>query len=121
MSISVFFSSSSSSIASAEQHGVPTQDPRAPRPKGAGSLWIDPGLVLLETGVEEGVTLVSGRTALPPTGLEVAAVSGLQESMWVLEVPDLELEHADSTCSLWKRGWVEEGVGGGDIILLLYA
>lgn len=95
-----------------DRQGVPTQDPRAPRPEGAGSLRNDPDLVLLETGVEEGVTLVSGRTALPPTGLEVAAVSGLQESVRVLEVSDLELEHADSTYSLWKRG---------DIILLLYA
>lgn len=88
MSISVFLSSSSSSIVF-ERQGVPTQDPRGPRPEGAGSLRYDPGLVLLETGAEKGVALVSGRTALPPTGLEVAAVPGLQESVWVLEVPDL--------------------------------
>lgn len=110
MSITVFLpsSSSSSSIVSMvlERQGVPSQDPRAPRPKGAGSLRNDAGLVLLQTGVEEGVALVSGRAALPPTGLEVAAVSGLQEAVRVLEVPDLELEHTDSTYSL------EEEVGG---------
>lgn len=63
--------------------------------------------------MKEGVALVSGRTVLPPTGLEVTAVSGLQQSVRVLEVPDLELEHADSTNSLRKRG------GEGDITLLL--
>lgn len=60
-----------------------------------------------------GVTLVSGRTVLPAIGLEVAAVSGLQQSVRVLEVSDLELEHADSTNSLRKRGWE------GDITWLL--
>lgn len=63
--------------------------------------------------MKEGVTLVSGRTVLPPAGLEVAAVSGLQQPVRVLEVPDLELEHADSTNSLRTRG--QEG----DITLLL--
>lgn len=115
VSISLFLSSSSPSIVSsvAERQGVPTQDSRAARSEGADSCWNDPGLVLLQTGVKEGVTLVSGRAALPPTGLEVAAVSGLQQSVRVLEVPDLELEHADSTYSLRKKGWE------GDISMLL--
>lgn len=52
---------------------------------------------------------------LPPTGLEVAAVPGLQQSVRVLEVPDLELEHADSTNSLRMRG--PDGV---ITLLLLY-
>lgn len=50
--------------------------------------------------MEESVTLVPGRAALHSAGLEVAAVSVLQDSMWVLEVTDLKLEHPDCSHSL---------------------
>ena len=95
-------SSSSSSIVSSvvERLGVSTQDPCASRPESAGSSWDDPGLVLLEACLEESVTLVPGWAALPPAGLEVAAVSALQKSVRVLEVTDLELEHPNSPHSL---------------------
>lgn len=50
--------------------------------------------------MKESVTLVPGRAELPSTGLEVAAVSSLQESMWVLEVKDLKLKDPCRTHSL---------------------
>ena len=104
VSISPIFSSSSSSssvVSSvAERLGVSTQDPCAAWPEGAGSGWGDPGLVLLEAGQEESVTLVPGRAALSPAALEVAAVFGLQETVWVLEVADLKFEHPRSQNSL---------------------
>lgn len=59
--------------------------------------------------MEESVTLVPGRAALPSASLEVTAVSCLQKSMWVLEMADLELKHPDSTHSLGP----ERGEGGG--------
>lgn len=108
MSISPILSSScsSSSIVSSvtERLGVSTQDPSAAWPKGAGSSRDDPGLVLLQAGLEESVTWVPGRAALPAAGLEVAAVSGLQKSVQVLEVTDLKLEHPNSTHSLSPKG-----------------
>lgn len=102
VSISPILSSSTSSIVSsvAKRLGVSTQDPCAARPEGAGSSWDDPGLILLEAGLKESVTLVPGWASLPPTGLEVAAVSSLQKSVWVLEVTDLELKHPNSTYKL---------------------
>lgn len=102
MSISPILSSCSSSIVSsvAERLGISPQDPRAARPEGAGSRGGDPGLVLLEAGMENSVTLVPGRAALAPAGLEVAAVSRLQQSEGVLVVIDLKLEHPDCTHSL---------------------
>lgn len=103
MSISPILSSSSaSSIMSsvAERLGVSSQDPRVARSKGAGSGCHDAGLVLLEAGVEESVTLVPGRAVLAAAGLQVAAVAGLQETVWVLEVTDLKLEHPDSAHNL---------------------
>lgn len=84
----------------AERLGVPTQDPCAPRPEGAGSGRVDPGLVLFEASLEESVTLIPGRATLAPASLEVAAVSGLQNSVRVLEMTDLELEHPDSAHNL---------------------
>lgn len=112
MSISPILSCScSSSIVSSvpERLGVPPQDLSAARPEGAGPRWDDPGLVLLQAGLEESVTLVPGRAALSPAGLEVAAVSGLQKSERVLEVMDLKLEHPDCTHSLSpERGGEEE-------------
>lgn len=114
VSISPILSSSrsSSSIVSSvtERLGVSTQDPSAARPERAGSSWDDPGLVLLQAGLEESVTWVPGRAALPPAGLEIAAVSGLQKSVRVLEVTDLKLEHPNSTNSLSpERGEGREG------------
>lgn len=100
MPISPILSSSSPSSIVAERLGVSAQDPCAARPEGAGPSRGNPGLVLLETGLEESVTRVPGRAALPPAGLEVAAVSVQQKSLWVLEVADLELKHPYSTRSL---------------------
>lgn len=105
VTISAIFSSSPSVVASVAQRlGVSPQDPCASWPKGAGSSWDDPGLVLLETRLEESVTLVPGWAALPSVGLEVTAVSSLQKSMWVQETTDLELEHPYSTYSLSAEG-----------------
>lgn len=114
VTISPIFSSCSSSSPSivssmAQRLGVSTQDPCASWPKGAGSSWEDPGLVLLETSLEESVTLVPGWAALPPVGLEVTAVSGLQESVRVLEMTDLELEQPYSTHDLSPEGGGGEG------------
>lgn len=50
--------------------------------------------------MEKGVTLVPGRAALSPGGQQIAAVSSLQESVWVVEVTDLKLEHPSSTRGL---------------------
>ncbi len=115
VSISAILSSSSSSASSsivssvAERLGVSAQDPRAARPKGAGSSWDYSGLVLLKAGMKESVTLVPGWAALPPAGLEIAAVSSLQKSVRVLEVTDLELEHSNSARSLSPEKREESG------------
>lgn len=79
---------------------VSAQDPCAAWPEGTWPSGEDPGLVLLEAGLEESVTLVPGRAVLPPNGLEVTAVSSLQEPVWVLEVTDLKFEHPNRTHSL---------------------
>lgn len=102
MSISAILCSTSPSVVSsvAERLGVSSQDSRVARPKGARSGGDDAGLVLLEAGLEESVTLVPSRAALTAAGLEVAAVPGLQESVRVLEVTDLKLEHPDCTHNL---------------------
>lgn len=112
MSDSPVLSPSSSVVPSVtERLGVSTQDPRAAQPEGAGPRWDDPGLVLLEAGLEESVTLIPSRAALPAAGLEVAAVSILQKSEGVLEIMDLKLEHADCTHSLspGRRGAERRG------------
>lgn len=84
--------------------GVAPQDGGAARPEGAGSGGDDPGLVLLEAGPEEGVTLVRERAALPPGGLEVTALATMQHTMGVLEVTDLQLKHPHCTHSLEREG-----------------
>jgi len=101
VSISPVVSSSSPIVSSVvERLGVSAQDPRAAQPEGAGSSGDDPGLVLLEAGLEESVTLVPGRAAMAAAGPEVAAISAVQKSEGVLEVMDLKLEHTDCTHSL---------------------
>lgn len=95
---SIFSSNIMSSVV--ERLGVSAQDLCASCPEGTWSSGDDPGLVLLKAGLEESVTLVPGRAALPPTGLEVTAVSSLQDSVWVLEVTDLKFEHPCRTHSL---------------------
>ena len=80
--------------------GVAPQDGGAARPEGAGSGGDDAGLVLLEASLEEGVTLVPERAALPLGGLEVTALPTLQHTMGVLEVTDLELKHPHCTHNL---------------------
>lgn len=94
-----------------ERLGVPAQDPRAARAEGAGSGGVDPGLVLFEAGLEVGVTLVPGRaTLVGAAGLQVAAVARQQNSVRVLEVTDLELEHPHGAHSLARE---EGGMEGG--------
>lgn len=98
------FSSSRDVSSVAEQLGVPAQDPRAARAEGAGSGGVDPGLVFFEAGLEVGVTLVPGGATLgATTGLQVAAVTRQQNSVRVLEVTDLELEHPDRAHSLARE------------------
>ena len=88
-------SSPSSSVVSpvADQLRVAAQDRRAARAEGAGASGCHASLVLLQTGVEEGVALVSLRAA-PPGGREVTALLVQQPAFWVLKVTDLQLEHA---------------------------
>lgn len=101
VSITPVLSSSPPVVSSVvEQLGVSTQDTRTAGTKGAGSSWGDPGLVLLEAGLEESVTLVPGRAVLCSAGLEITAFSCLQTSMWVLKVSDLKLKHPNRTDSL---------------------
>lgn len=114
MSISSILSSSFSSSCNvssvAERLGVPAQDPRAGRAEGAGAGGVDPGLVLFEASLEEGVTLVPGRAALAAAGLQVAAVARQQNSVRVLEVADLELEHPHGAHGLARE---QDGETGG--------
>lgn len=60
-------------------------------------------MILLEARSEEGVTLVPGRAALSPAGLQIAAFSVLQQSVRVLEVADLKLKQPPGTHHL-NRG-----------------
>ena len=92
----------SSSVVSsvADQLRVAAQDPCAARPEGAGSSGGHASLILLQTGVEEGVALVPERAALPPAGWEVAALPVQQQALGVLKVTDLQLKHAHRPHSL---------------------
>lgn len=104
VSVSPVLSSSGFVSSVPERQGVSAQDARGAGSEGAGPRGGHPGLVLLEAGVEEGVTLIPGRAALAAAaaaaGLQVAAVSGLQEAVRVVEVTDLELEHPGGAHSL---------------------
>lgn len=84
----------------AKRVGVAPEDCRATRPKGACPSGGHAGLVLLQTGPEEGVTLVADGAVLPSVGREVAALSVLQMAQRVLELLDLHLEHAYRTHQL---------------------
>lgn len=83
--------------------GVAPKDCRAPRPVGAGASGGHTGLVLLQAGPEEGVTLVAGGAVLPPVGREVTALPVLQMAHRVLELLDLYLKHAHRTHQLEER------------------
>lgn len=103
VSVSPVLSSSGFVSSVPERQGVSAQDARGAGSEGAGPRRGHPGLVLLEAGVEEGVALIPGRAALAAAaaaGLQVAAVSGLQEAVRVVEVTDLELEHPGGAHSL---------------------
>lgn len=84
----------------AKRVGVAPKHCCASRPKGACPSGGHAGLVLLQTGPEEGVTLVADGAVLPPVGGEVTALPVLQMAQRVLELLDLYLEHAHRTHQL---------------------